>query len=754
MAARPMPSQSEVERAFQEEMARHGFLPGSIQPDEFKRFDAPGDKPGKGNGWYKLKLGEYPVGWFGDWKLGEPHQWFYRDANAGELTDKERKTIQAEQRRLKAEAAQARELRQAEVAEDASAMWKRADSNVEGHPYLERKHITAPRGLKIHTAKDGTRLLTVPMWSFDMNGQPQLTSLQLIDGEGRKTFLKAGKVEGCFFSIKGDGSALVICEGVATAFSIWQATGLGVFAAFNAGNLIEVAKEVQRHRHGTPLLIAGDDDAIEPDDWAQRGNGRPWVNQGRKKAEAAAKVVGCRFTVPYFNDGPHRTRTDYNDLFIREGETAVRNQITSAFTAKAPEMADQGAEVVDISEARSDGWRQFIFSNASGKIDSANVANVGLYIANHPMLRGRLRYNLFTKEMEIDGIPAEDHDVATFRHIMHNDRKMPFKSKKTDVLDEMEAEARRNQYDPLVEYLSGLQWDGKTRVDTWLPDYLGTDDTRYTRAIGRKSLIGAVARALSPGVKNDTMVVLEGEQGVGKSTALRYLFGDRFFVDHLPDFSSKDSFQQLQGAWCVEVAELSALTKADVKDVKQFLSRLVDKFRPPFGRLPIQVPRRTVLWGTVNPEEGQGYLKDTTGGRRFWPVETNEISLSSILLDRDQLWAEAVQAFRAGERWHLEEAEDIALAKEQQSLRREVHPWEEPIGQWLMGKWECTVPEVLIDALKITPDKQNTQSSRMVGACLRALGWRSVTKRVGDKVHKVFSSPAQRGIGPQDDMDF
>jgi putative DNA primase/helicase len=116
--------------------------------------------------------------------------------------------------------------------------------------------------------------------------------------------------------------------------------------------------------------------------------------------------------------------------------------------------------------------------------------------------------------------------------------------------------------------------------------------------------------------------VLEGEQGTGKSTALRYLFGDRFFIDHLPDFHSKDSFQQLQGAWCVEVAELSALSKADVKDVKQFLSRLVDKFRPPFGTLPIQVPRRTVFWGTVNPEEG-GYLRDPTGARRFWPIETN-----------------------------------------------------------------------------------------------------------------------------------
>jgi putative DNA primase/helicase len=181
------------------------------------------------------------------------------------------------------------------------------------------------------------------------------------------------------------------------------------------------------------------------------------------------------------------------------------------------------------------------------------------------------------------------------------------------------------------------------------------------------------------------MPVLEGEQGTGKSTALRYLFGDRFFIDHLPDFHSKDSFQQLQGAWCVEVAELSALTKADVKDVKQFLSRLVDKFRPPFGRLPIQVPRRSVFWGTVNPEEG-GYLRDPTGARRFWPIETTVIDTDAILRDRDQLWAEAVAAFIAGEKWHLDDDDDIADAKAEQAKRREVHPWEPVLEAWLRAE--------------------------------------------------------------------
>jgi putative DNA primase/helicase len=287
MASRPEPSSSDVVRAFEGAMNQAGFYPrGAIQSDTngFIRFDAPGDKNGKGNGFYKLKTGQYPVGWFGDWKIGEQHQWFYADPDKPTLTDKERAAIKREQAKLKAEAAQARETRQAEVAEDASNKWGRADGNVEGHPYLERKGINVPRSLRLFTARDGTRLLAVPMYAFDMNGAPQLTNLQLVDGDGKKTFLKGGRVEGTFFSIKGDASLIVICEGVATAFSIWQATGVSVVAAFNASNLVPVAKDFARHRPLATLMIAGDDDAIAPHDWAEKSNkgARGRTSAGRK----------------------------------------------------------------------------------------------------------------------------------------------------------------------------------------------------------------------------------------------------------------------------------------------------------------------------------------------------------------------------------------------------------------------------------------------------------------------------------------
>lgn len=721
-----------------------GFNPGSVQPntDNFVRFAAPGDTAKKENGFYKLKTGDYPVGWFGDWKTGEQHQWFYADPDAKPLSDAERAKIKREQARLKAEAAQAREAKEAEVAENASAMWGKSETNVEGHPYLERKRIAIPRGLRAFTSKDGTKLIAVPMFTFDMNGQPQLTNLQMVSGQGDKRFLKAGRVEGCFFSLKGDASVIVLCEGIATAFSIWEATGLSVVAAFNAGNLIPVAKEFARARPLAVILIAGDDDVVAPDDWAAKANGRQWVNSGRKKAEAAARAIGCRWIMPVFEDGPARDRTDFNDLHLREGDQAVRGQVFGALRSVEAEDAEPGATIVDIDAVQDESWRSRVPLTSNGNPDGSNVHGVALYIQNHRLLRGRLRFNAFTRTIELDGNDMEDFHVAEFRRVMHFDH---FRSRKTDVADEMIADARKFSFDPLSDYLAGLKWDLKPRLDTWMTRYLDAPDTEYVRAVARKTLIGSVARALDPGVKNDDMAILEGPQGTGKSTALRYLYSDRFFTDNLPDFHSKDSFQQLQGAWCVEVAELNKMSKADVGDVKQFLSRVEDKFRPPYERMPIRVRRRTVLWGTVNPDDGIGYLKDQTGNRRFFPVACGEIDLTGILRERDQLWAEAAYWYRNGEQWHLT-GDAADAAREEQEKRREASPWEPIIQDWLKGKGgSVTIADVLSDALKIPAERQNVAMSRQVGAALRALKWTGSTQRPypGAKPVVMFLSPAE-----------
>ncbi len=743
VSARLAPSQSEAERAFADAMHAAGFQPGRIEPDTsgFVRFDAPGDKKGKGNGWYKLKTGDYPVAWFGDWKTGEHQEWSWHQQQGLELTDAERRSIARERARLKAEAAQAREAKQAEIAENASSMWGKADANVEGHPYLARKRIPIARGLRTYTAKDGTQLLAVPMYAFDMNGQPQLTNLQLIDGNGSKRFLKAGRKEGCWFSLKGDTSVIVLCEGVATAFKIWEATGLSVVAAIDAGNLIPVAKDFARNRQLATILIAGDDDAVAPEDWKERGNGQPWKNAGRTKAEAAAKAIGCRWITPVFDAGPARDRTDFDDLGRVQGTEAVGAQIFGALRSVDAVDAEPGATIVDIDRVQDESWRSNLPKTANGNPDGSNVMGVAMYIEHHRHLRGRLRFNTFTRTIELDGNDLEDFHIAEFRRVMHANA---FRARKTDVADEMIADARKQSYDPLTEYLAGLKWDGKKRLSDWMAEYLLAPDTEYVRAVARKTLIGSVARALSPGVKNDDMAILESPQGFGKSTALRYLYGDRFFTDNLPDFHSKDSFQQLQGSWCVEVAELNKMGKADIGDVKAFLSRVEDKYRPPYERMPIKVKRRTVLWGTVNPDEGIGYLKDQTGNRRFFPVACGRVDLAGILADRDKLWAEAVAAYRSGEKWHLE-GEAADLAREEQEKRREASPWEPTIASWIAegGRTQVTIADVLNQCLKVPVERQTPAISRQAGAALRGLKWVAVVQRpyAGAPPTKVFMSP-------------
>jgi predicted P-loop ATPase len=182
--------------------------------------------------------------------------------------------------------------------------------------------------------------------------------------------------------------------------------------------------------------------------------------------------------------------------------------------------------------------------------------------------------------------------------------------------------ARDHGCHPIREFLEGLKWDGIGRIDDWLTLYLGADPSPYIRAVGARFLIGGVARIFQPGCKNDCCPVLEGPQGLYKSTALKIL-AEPWFTDEVADLGSKDSAIQVHGVWIVEIAELDAMTKSEVSKVKAFMSRAVDRFRPPYGKHVISAPRESVFAGTVNP--GIKYLKDETGGRRFWPIKCGRI---------------------------------------------------------------------------------------------------------------------------------
>lgn len=293
----------------------------------------------------------------------------------------------------------------------------------------------------------------------------------------------------------------------------------------------------------------------------------------------------------------------------------------------------------------------------------------------------------------------------------------------------IQAVATSNPVNRMRDYLTSLVWDDVERLDTWTITLLGAPDTRLNREIGRMWMISAVARIFSPGCKVDTMLILEGPQGLQKSTALKLLAGEENFTDQLSDVSSKDAAQELRGVWIVEVAELDAFSRADVRRIKSFLSRTFDRYRPPYEPYVIKVLRQCVFAGTVNPET---YLQDPTGNRRFWPVKCSTINLSGITDQRDQLWAEAVVQFRHNAKWWLTDREILQLAKDEQSARVESDSWDDLIEDWLQFDngirrfapiTDVSVGEILSDVIKLEAAKHNRGEQMRVSNYLKKNGW-------------------------------
>jgi hypothetical protein len=282
-------------------------------------------------------------------------------------------------------------------------------------------------------------------------------------------------------------------------------------------------------------------------------------------------------------------------------------------------------------------------------------------------------YDVFHGRMFVDGLELSDEICGELRnYIIREAQKDPGKD---HVFEAARALCALGKFNPVVDYLQGVEWDGQSRLSTWLIDYAGAEDTSLNRAIGRKFLIGVVRRALFPGSKFDTALILEGVQGSGKSSLAAALAGsDDNFLDHdITHLPAKEQMEQLRGRWIVELPELSGMQRADVNAVKAFMSRRVDRGRPAYGRAVVDQPRTCVFIGTVN--EGQ-YLRDETGNRRFWTVAVGKIDVRGVANDRDQLLAEAVAAVRAGEDALLPSSLWAAAATEQEKRKIE-DPWTE-----------------------------------------------------------------------------
>lgn len=290
---------------------------------------------------------------------------------------------------------------------------------------------------------------------------------------------------------------------------------------------------------------------------------------------------------------------------------------------------------------------------------------------------------------------------------------------------------------PVREYLRSLRWDGTPRLDALAARYFGTEDTPYTRAVGACFMKGAVARVMTPGCKVDMCPVLEGPQGKLKSTAISVL-ASPWFTDSKIILGDKDAYQTLRGVWIVELGELAALSKSDVETTKAFISSCVDRYRPSYGRHEVEVPRQTVFIGTTN---ATSYLQDATGARRFPPLRIGTIDIDALRRDRDQLWAEALHRFKAGETWWLA-GDLVADAAEEAEHRFVRHPWEEPIAAYLQNPQRVSAgvtTEELLAACGVDTAHRTTAHAMTVGSVLGRLGWERRRARVaGARVYLYF----------------
>jgi predicted P-loop ATPase len=399
----------------------------------------------------------------------------------------------------------------------------------------------------------------------------------------------------------------------------------------------------------------------------------------------------------------------------------------------------------------------------------AILANALLMLRCHPSWFGVLAYNQFslhtvTKKpapwQHSGGMNWTDNDDSlTAEWLQHAGVLVNSKV----AAEAAQTVARENPFHPVQDYLHGLEWDGKARVDQWLTTYLGAEESLFTRAIGVRWLISAVARIFHPGCQADHVLLLEGPQGIRKSSALRALTGDPWFADHIADLGSKDSRLDLHGKWIIEMSELVSMRRGEIERVKAFLTAPTDHFRLPYERRAADVPRQNVFAASTNEEQP---FVDSSGNRRFWPVHCGQIDVDGIRRGRDQLWAEAYNSFKQGRVWWLETAELNRLAQAEQEERYEEGVWDSMILDWVeephrreegdgsntlpMTPWDgsepgkVTITDVLVHAIGKPADRLTQADRNQVARCLSHHGWRREQERGGPGRGKRFYVRSKR----------
>lgn len=444
---------------------------------------------------------------------------------------------------------------------------------------------------------------------------------------------------------------------------------------------------------------------------------------GRSAAQKLAGMLSAHCTVVatiQVDDQPSKWD-------IADGDWADERELL-AWMKKRVEIY-QAAQIVSLPsiEAEFTSIRHAIESlnlqrNGNGA-PVTNMANVAAVFEGHPLTAGKLWKNGFSQEMFYTGAdgdePIGDEHILRWTHWMQTEFDLQ-KIGKEHVYDGMAYVAAKHMRNPVKDYLRGLTWDGEARLDLFLPLYCGVPMDDYHCTASKNFWISLVARALQPGCQVHQMLVLYGRQGLGK-TSLFQLIGGEWFATNSASLDDKDFFLGLRGRLILEIGEMDAFSKADIGRVKLIVSGNSDRLRDPYARVTTNTPRSCLLVGTVNE---QHFLSDSTGNRRFVPVEMcKQLDFQRLQDERDQLFAEAVVRFDQGETWHIE----APAAKEHQEASRMPDPWETEIRDILTGRLSVTVREILAD-LKIESGQRQRSHLGRVYKALHALGWRAEGK--------------------------
>lgn len=748
--------------AFEKAMESAG-IPASqpiIGDGQFRRYHVHGDSKTRKNGYYRLTIeGDLAFGAFGCNKRQINEKWFSKSQR--EYTPADRAKMDARREQIKADEAKM----QAEAQRKAQWIWGKSIVPA-AHGYADRK------GIKLRKVREYRGKLVVPMYYCPPGGKPQIVGLQFIGADGDKFFMKGQRQKGCYTTINEPGDSLEtmwICEGYATGASIYAATGQPVVIAFNAGNLVAVTEYIRGKYPQAALMIAADNDQ-----WTRRPNGEPW-NPGIEAATDAAERFGGRMVFPPFRKDDPRRPTDFNDLHLIAGIDELRDALIGNdvdIPMPAPERAPQESEAPPVdgrqpepenkplaSDKADPGLNLPIMANwkqqlIMGKVaadgfphpyDAKSRMNAYLFMKYGAAMKDSFTYNEFSDEVLIVRCPLWEDERDFYPRAMRREDFFMMSAflerEQMKVGPEITESAAikiamENRINPPRDYFASLQWDGEKRLDKWLSYYCGAEKQpqEYLRMVGSKWLIGAVSRVFEPGCKFDSMLILEGEQDLGKSTVFRILAtfnGQDYFLDSVGDIRNKDTLMSMQGKIIIEMAELASFKKTENEEIKGFISRQVDEYRPPYGRHVQKRPRYFVLGGTVNPEGEDGYLTDTTGNRRYWPVFCGSIDLEALTRDAPQLWAEAVFRYKQGERtWLSREEANVSTAEQRARLIEDA--WKDDIEKIVTGNWNGYVRvEEITKALELKPKDINNVVKRRIKTALRSLGWYE-SKRAGE----------------------